>query len=118
MENLLDKFDPSNSGPVTIDLQALAQELYASSNPGVKKATPTVSIEEMRISGAQPLDEAGKKSGQLAQSNFKQVSLSPSNIRTFKLTYGVAGAVAPIAAAATQSKPAPPPGTAPGIDLG
>jgi len=64
LENLLDKLDPSNSGTATIDLQTLAQELYTSSNPGVKKA-PAASIEEMRISGAQPLQEAAKKAKEI-----------------------------------------------------
>ena len=64
LENLLDVFDPANSGTVTINLQALAQELYTSSNPDLKKAA--VSIQEMKISGAQPLQEMKQQSAALA----------------------------------------------------
>lgn len=61
MENLVDKSAKGNSGAVSLDLQVLAQELYAKANPGLAPSITKAKIEEMSISGAQPLKKLQKK---------------------------------------------------------
>jgi hypothetical protein len=110
-ENLLDKFDATNSDTKSINLVEFAKDLWLSANPasqgsstdpnGSQPTAPEPMITEMTLTGAEPIEQAAQLKqtlkGKLAvtqhdkgaddKNGFLGIALDPQSIRTFSIKF-------------------------------